>query len=257
MMRGSSGAQITIRSDYVTKAFPGNERLYQQALYLQLKDCPFLPEVYQVRRDYYTMEVLSEPPYELLDHTAVLNHMIAGLDFHIWSTPASVKLDHDALTLKIIELTNKAKMPELRTEIFKMRDQIDWNVLHTCRTHGDATFDNVMIRPSTGQLVLIDPIPAVTTLGIPDLRSADFGHILRSCFGFEFARYDESFMKFSIAPDYLKLFVGDENEWRATVFWCLIHFLRVLPYMPPTCYDQMRVTTLKVKDYALETLCFV
>lgn len=253
-MRGSSGARITIHSDYVTKSFPGNSRLYQQALFLERNDNSLLPSVYQLRRDYYTMEVLSEPPYQLLDHNAVLQHMIAGLDAELWSIIPDVKIDHDTLTLKIIELTNRTNLVELRETIFALRDSIEWHRLIACLTHGDTTFDNVMIRPSTGQLVLIDPIPAATSPGIADLRSADFGHILRSCFGFEWARYGEEFLRFRVTPEHLKLYVGDDNEWRATVFWCIVHFLRVLPYMPATCYDQMRTTTLEVVNYARETL---
>lgn len=255
MIKGSSGAKINYHSDYVVKSFPGNGRLYQQALWLErLGGSDILPQVYQVRRDYYTMEMLSEPPYGLLKHFAVLQHMIAGLASDVWSKPPEVSFDKKALYDKIKYLAYDNSLDACLPEIHDIGESIEWNALTACMTHGDVTFDNVMIRPSTGQLVLIDPIPAVTSLGAADLRSSDFGHILRSCFGFEAVRYDDELLRFNVQPNDIKMFVGNDNEWRASLFWCVVHMLRTLPYMPAERHAVMRSLTIDALDFASEAL---
>ena len=89
------------------------------------------------------------------------------------------------------------------------------------------------------------------TPAVPDLRAVDYGKILQSCMGFEQARYDRSDMLFHVTPEELKLRVGDENEWNATVLWAIVHFLRFMPYAP----DDATRERVKVKMHDTLNLC--
>lgn len=231
--RGSSGAQIIHTVNEVFKIKVGDSRVVAQGRWLQAHPGLALPRVRSIRRDGYTMEPLYSPPMWALDHTEVLLAMLEGLDRSVWYRPPVVTADVDAIRERMIHMVNDSftdnvnARTSLRSGLLTTINEISWGSLRGCLTHGDTTFDNVMFRGE--QLVIIDPIPAETTVAVPDLWSSDVGHVLRSALGFERVRYGDDF-RFKVSQKQLKFYVRNDNEWLAASFWAVFHLLRTLPY---------------------------
>lgn len=237
MRRGSSGATITMTGDDVMKRHFGHgDAVVAQGEWLMRNKSPAVPEVYRVYAESYVMERLFDPPNALLDHDMVIRVMINQLRLHIWSQPALVPINHQVLYDKISALVDKYQVGHIWTQLYKIRGAVNWSRLPTCLTHGDPTYDNVMLRVDTGELVLVDPLPA--TLAIPDLRSVDIGKMLQSVLGWEAVRYGSGEYQLRVAPAEFRATLSvmielSEEEWIASIFWCVVHFLRTLPYVPP------------------------
>jgi hypothetical protein len=239
--RGSSGAVITWVGDDVTKRVTPNAdptRLVDQGHWLQQHASSAVPHVLRVYDSSYVMERLVVPPTYLLDHDLVMRVMINQLTAHVWSQSAVAPLNHGMLQGKLERLLdNYEGFAGFHTWITRTHASIVWKNVHRCLSHGDPTFDNVMIREETGELVLADPIPA--TLIVPDMRCVDVGKILQSVLGWERVRYRNDNFTFHVGAGTLHehLVHGDtvrgfdENEWRASVFWAVVHLLRTLPYV--------------------------
>jgi hypothetical protein len=149
-----------------------------------------------------------------------------GMQEHLWSRSWVMPWHPEMLFSKIERLAQK----------HFTRDVHRWLVIHwpdgnsliRCRTHGDPTWDNLMIR-GTEQLVYVDPIPA--TSSVPDLRSVDTGKMLQSIIGYERNKY--GILSPWVCPvkvDTLKDLVDSNIEWQATVWWCVVHLIRRFPY---------------------------
>lgn len=243
MRRGSSGADVVVLGDdRVLKRKFGDTRIAEQGAWLQKHASPVLPVVHQVYAESYIMERLAVPPVRLLDHEKTLYTMIGSLRQHVWSKPPLAPPNHDMLLTKLEHLIETYEMQRIWTAVYRAHGQIRWQKLHRCLTHGDPTFDNVMIREATGELVLVDPIPA--TLIVPDMRCVDVGKLLQSALGWEALRYGDPYQRFVASPSLVsaRLLHGsalwprdapkfDDNEWQASVFWCVVHLLRTLPYV--------------------------
>ena len=234
MRRGSSGADIIIADGHVTKMNGDNVRLIDQANWLRRHESPATPRVIEIYAQSYVMERLFVPPATLLNHTATLDAMLTQLDAYVWYHSPVVPVNHEMLRVKIDRLLTEFNMQGLWPFIINTHTHVRWADVRRCLTHGDPTFDNVMIRESTGEIVLVDPIPA--TLVNPDMWSVDIGKILQSCLGWESARYLDPSQLFTVGPQHLhttllKRFDITDNEWAASVFWCVVHLLRTLPYV--------------------------
>jgi hypothetical protein len=256
MRRGSSGATITYDTDFVTKRDPNNNpRVVWQGQWLLDNPSPAVPSVYTVYATAYKMERLAVVPPALLNHAAVLDTMVERLATHVWSQSAVAPINHDMLFDKVERLVNTYGFEYIWQRLYMMRARVNWHRLTRCLTHGDPTFDNVMIREFTGELVLADPIPA--TLIVPDLLSVDVGKILQSALGWEAARYEDEGQKFNVNPvsvydvvqRHMPKFAG-EDEWVASIFWCVVHLLRTLPYVD----DSVRLRVRGLVNGALSLL---
>jgi len=238
--------------DYVVKHMTNNPLVSEQGRWLLDHPSPAVPRVYAVYvNSHYTMERLAEPPIALLDHERVARVMIDTLVTHIWSQPGAVPINHDMLQEKLERLSSSYHgFSSLWTWIVKTHAQVRWSDVPRCLTHGDPTFDNVMIREETGELVFVDPLPA--SLVAPDMRCVDIGKILQSVLGWERIRYGSE--RFSLRASVTDL-AGvlrttlrvSENEWRASVFWCVVHLLRTLPYVT----DDVRVGVRELVNRAV------
>ena len=223
-MRGSSGATVIELPVARKQGVMG--RVVQQGLWLQNHPYEMLPRVYEVTYDGYLMEWLTDPPYELLDHRVLLNRVWEALHA-LWGRTPVTALVRDAHQRKIDELVTTKNEAVIR-QLGQLRDRITWPNLQAGLTHGDPTLDNVMLRGS--QIVLIDPIPA--THAVPDLRSVDTGKLLQSILGYELLRYANTTYDWRLRPQDLRNLVVNDHEWLATVYWCVVHLLRAIPYMP-------------------------
>jgi hypothetical protein len=247
MRRGSSGAKFYFAAAKVTK-HSGGPRVHSQGMWLLQHPSPIVPSVYNVTDLAYSMERLVSAPLQYLDHLQVLHAMISGLNTHVWSQPAVVSLDIDALELKIIMITHKFNLLDVRTKLLHLLSNIKWDDLPTCLTHGDPTFDNVMFREATGEVVLIDPIPAAAA--VPDIRAVDLGKILQSLLGWEAVRYADQTQQ--VWPHVLFDFMIDlkVNERKAVVFWAIVHIIRTYPYTS----DDIRSGQQEMIDHAFSLI---
>lgn len=239
--RGSSGATVTIVPGLVTKSVKASPtRLLAQVRWLTRHPSPAVPRVTNVGDTWYGMEELFTIQPRLLDHEVVGAEMIEKLRKYVWSQPAEVTLDIDALSAKIDGLLKRYVISEhvhrfLRNSI----TTLDWDDLKTCLTHGDPTFENVMFRSHLydSGLVLIDPIPA--TPAIPDLQVVDTGKILQSLLGWEQVRYGHDELTLKISTEWLTAQLT-QHEWKATVFFAVVHLLRTLPYVDSHVRDNVK-----------------
>lgn len=233
MQRGSSGATFNFLGNRVVKMAPEKtvgQRVMDQGLWLQKHQSPAVPKVFQVYARSYVMERLIVPPLWALDHKVIFEHLLAACG-DIWMHPAEVELDYEAMIIKWVTLCAKFDLGEVRNDLLKLCDQINWDDLKRCLTHGDPTLDNVMFREDDADVgvVIGDPIPA--TPAVPDLRCVDLGKILQSLLGWEETRYGLRSFKLRIGTNDLRDCVTDKNEWRGTIFWSVVHMLRAMPYV--------------------------
>jgi hypothetical protein len=222
--RGSSGAEIA-EVPAVLKA--GDERVALQGRWLQNHPWPMLPQVYDVSTTSYLMERLTDPPYAMVNHRAFLSRVYDALQT-LWWRPPAVQFSPDAHHEKLNSLPLGVQQIHVLNDLRVLSDRINWRGLGVGLSHGDPTLDNVMLRGS--QVVLIDPIPA--TPAVPDLWAVDTGKLLQSVLGYELLRYSDPTYEWRIDPLNLRQLVDNDNEWIATVYWCVVHLLRALPYMP-------------------------
>ena len=219
-MRGSSGASFDLHYDGWVKKI-GDARVVAQGQMLLEVRGQHLPHVGAVVHDGYIMEKLGELPWSIIASN-VGDAIVAALEHDVWVRPPVVKMDHTAHARKMNNLIEQFGIRE--PELVSLYNEVEWDALVTCRTHGDPTADNLMLR-ADGTLVVIDPIPA--TPAVPDLKSVDMGKIMTSVIGFERARYGEFPVINSLAFSTLSA-----NELKATKYWAVVHLLRALPYMP-------------------------
>lgn len=129
---------------------------------------------------------------------------------------------------------------ELLNAAYKRGHSLVWGALPQCLTHGDMTFENTMWLEE--RLVFIDPIPSGA---IPDIRAVDLGKLLQSCMG-----WDRDFGKMryegSPSPDWVREICANDNEWKATIACCVLHFLRIFPYATDDEKERLRPIILEV-----------
>lgn len=249
MRYGQSGASFQPGIGVMIKH--GNARVVEQGLWLRRhQEVRSLPQVHSVGSAGYEMELLE--PYTWTDDLP-LGARYAAYWWalrEIWSRPQECHLNLNELSTKITFLVNKhyggQSATRLQRELLWRAKRLRWGKLLIGLTHGDPTRENVMLRPETGELVLIDPVPA--TPAVPSVLAVDFGKMLQSIVGWEAIRYENadrhrhrwysSYLRETLIatlPD-----VHVEAEWDATIFWCAVHLLRALPYTPPELHDDVK-----------------
>ena len=236
--RGSSGATITRDTVRRTIIKAGDKRVGVQGSWIRQHKCNSLPLVGETWPTGYIMEMLNDLPRGIVAPNLLLAEMLRTLYRDIWSRKPEVVMDWDKHIEKVNGLANDAE----RLLLDKARDQIDWTHVTLCLTHGDPTYDNVMLRPD-GSIVLIDPLPA--TQAVPSMMAVDLGKVLQSVTGYEYLRYGDS--SFSGARREVLAEYFNDNEMMAAHYWCAVHYLRAIPYMQDgTTRDAMRMVVTDV-----------
>lgn len=250
MNRGLSGAQVIINGDFVTKMVASSasdtqrNRLGDQARWLRQHASLGVPRVFECRDNSYVMERLFPVPAAITSREHLLTDVVLQLRGHVWSRDPIVPYNAELTQAKITQLIKRFNLEGLWPSIYRLHGAVRWARVDRVLTHGDPTLDNVMLRPNTftSDVVLIDPVPA--TAAIPDLLVVDAGKILQSLLGFEEVIYGEQtplhLRKMSPVHLHWNLFIGDENGWRATVFWAVVHLLRTLPYVPTSVIPRVK-----------------
>ena len=245
--RGSSGATFT-QTDFGTmcKHGIGNDRVRLQGEWLQKNSAPGLVQVWGTGlddgdpdEDYYTMELLSSIPIELMDTRATIAATADILTRDVWSKPAAVKLEveaHIARTAPLMKYVHGDTEDMLATAFHS----IDWDAQVPVLTHGDPIIDNLMMRGD--QLVLIDPIPATTAL--PDLRCVDLGRLVQSAAGYEQVRYKLAGPDIVPLGGLLESYCSSAAEVKATLYFAAIHLMRSMVYVDKFTARMIRETCL-------------
>ena len=173
----------------------------------------------------YTMEKLNPLPRNIIDHKALAVEMALALGKEVWDEPAEVEFDENAHCDKVFALAGKYLGEDDRRMLWHWFSSIDWSKQDRCLTHGDPTFENVMLR-SNEKVVIIDPVPA--TPAVPDLRLVDVGKVMQSVVGFEAIKYGAEERFRLTMHDALEIFYVNDSS--ACMYWCVVHLLRAIPY---------------------------
>jgi hypothetical protein len=237
LLHGSSGATVEVREHAVWKerAPVGVDRVTPQAEWLVRHTDRALPVVFAVEECGYLMERLRVvEPFTLVesDVDAIIGRLARG----VWHRQAEVKRDIAAHQDKIIPLEDRYATHEMRSFLWDFRETAFDSDQRACLTHGDPTLDNVMLRNEL--FVITDPIPA--TPAIPDLWAVDLGKILQSLVGYESARYGTpQHNPLQVTPRTLLRTLEWNDQIRA-VYWCVVHFLRAMPYVDDKIHDNLK-----------------
>jgi hypothetical protein len=227
MKKGLSGAVVEHQCEsewpfnaaYVRKMGKGTAAQGKYCKELGDTVCPY---IFDIDEDFdcYHMEVLKEPS------TYVLPYLFAPakrlLQKHVWARQLPMEQfdwREDLVRFaKDFDLDIKARVYELYPTL---RSQ---NMIH-----GDPTLANMMFRTAGNvDLVIIDPIRPMGK--IPGYKEVDLGKMLQSSLGWEaqlgmVLKFDQSQAKRAILDD-------ESNITRErTYFWCMIHFMRTIPYL--------------------------
>lgn len=232
---GSSGARVVVRERDVLKF--GDGRVVSQGVWLARHESPSLPRVYRYTSQTpgYVMEKLNELPRLLVSGSKILHEMVWAAR-RIWDMPALIPIVQDHHAVKVRDdLADRFFEPKDRKALWDWYRDIKWDRQVECLTHGDPTYDNVMLR-GKDQVVLIDPIPATTA--VPDLRCVDLGKMAQSIVGFEAIRYGETDRLTDVTLDDLfRIAQSPDHEQYAAMYWCVVHLLRAAPYMNERIQD--------------------
>lgn len=228
--RGSSGAVVESTRQGTAVRKTGDDRVVWQGQWLRVHACDALPEVYDLENNGYTMEMLNPLPRRIVDAERLARAMFNRLNTCVWPQQSTRRQsfnrkDHVS---KVTHLLGQLRgNRDIAAKLLEYEKRIDWSAQIGVTAHGDPTIDNVMLRGT--DIVIIDPLPSSTA--VPDLRCVDLGKILQSIAGFENARYDELNPFHRAGEDWLKDYCG-VKEIAAARYWCAVHLLRAIPYMP-------------------------
>lgn len=218
MRKGFSGATVRVTIRSAVKSFPEHSLDAEARMCMMLY--PLTPWVIAVGSDYYEMEILQEP-----EHTP-----------H-WTENAFIDMRQK------LELVWARKLPivnrDWRPLLIKFCETYGYNVaplIHALlpvsvtegaqMIHGDPTLANVMFR-NEYDLCIVDPI--MPNGKIPAMWTVDLGKMLQSCCGWEKVILGWKYDSASCADKVLNNvpMIDARRSW----FWCMVHFLRILPYV--------------------------
>ena len=94
-------------------------------------------------------------------------------------------------------------------------------------THGDPTAENTVF----GGKIVLDPIPP--SGAVPLFPACDMGKVLQSIVGYEVFKNGYQFKRriaLRAARKFLDSVPKDDNEAAAAVFFCVLAFIRAVPY---------------------------
>lgn len=272
--KGRSGARIVLIGDKAIKIGRHLENQYLQceALY------PITPEVFgylQVSEEtddgLYIMERLSEPP-EFTEHeewsVVTLRAMRAQLEY-VWQARLAdtARFDYKDWQVELETFCREFKFEVAPLIVELGLDGIMAGVPYPI--HGDPTLANVMIRkqpavdgvvPASECIVICDPIAPRGK--IPAHYTVDIGKMLQSAIGWETHLYGLHIPR----DQCVSAVLGDSPqllEVQRSWFWCMVHLIRILPYVhrhsrdyqwahnrAVTLYSDLKHHEIKSADYA-------
>lgn len=238
--KGRSGATIVYSKKRVVKI--GHQLIHQYRSCVSLY--PITPMTFghmvvsgDEEIDMYVMERLKEPE-EFTEHgdwSANALHEMFKILSPVWSRepPLSVGFDRDWLSQ--LEAFCAPKGFILDKLIEPLRLDTILSGAQYC-IHGDPTLANVLMRGD--DIVICDPI--MPRGKIPSDYAVDVGKMLQSAIGWENHLYD---LHTPMEPC-VRAALGIDTECRPSMgeirrswFWCMVHLIRILPYVRPFSED--------------------
>lgn len=217
MTLGHSGAKITFFPHNLVGKRGGSMNLMEQARLCERLN-GVAPRIYSISVDSYIMERLNDLNPQDGSYFELVDRIRKLLEEHVWNMPVpEVDLKWQIKACHWLH----SNAPWIPTSLFS---SLHNGPLQYSMTHGDPTFANVMIRPATGSLVLIDPAPPRP--GIPWLRYVDVGKLLQSAAGWEHV-LEPVWPKPPIELIDFILSKEPSDEHGLCLFWAAFHCARV------------------------------
>jgi hypothetical protein len=211
-----SGAKILVLDDVVIKT-NGGDLVNSQARWLQRYASPGVVQVRGEWHNGYVMERL-----DVADPAPEPQDVIDLLARYVWPNTHGTLVVWDDI-VGYAELRARQWWEDVYVLIRRRLHGLRKTDLRTVLTHGDPTFENVMMRVC--DYVLIDPIPSKPTS--PNLMALDLGKIVQSCCGYEAA--SRGMVPGTPDVTWLESFSAVEQD--AALTFALYHVLRLLPYL--------------------------
>lgn len=198
----------------------------------------------------YLMERLYE--YEPIWGTLpamYIEDAVELLEDHVWSRNAYQRIDWDAHREYIFGRAVKHLTPDdlRRLELAWQHLRVGSRHLHASLTHGDPTFDNMMLRRKhfSSHAVIIDPLPPYQNGEMPQVSAVDVGKIMQSLIGYEEVKYGVSpwTSPGTVEARFAQLkrqLNPTSHEWRAAHWFLIAHIVRLIPYQPIEKREQCR-----------------
>lgn len=167
----------------------------------------------------YMMNRLQHEPLNGIYEHELFRAMISILSQQVWNrrhVPNNWRFD---LEVFCNGLCPEMDIRHMLSELFPKKE------IHGCYIHGDPTLSNLMADKDCN-IYLIDPIKPIGKM--PWMQEVDVGKMLQSVIGWEHVAFGWDM------PDdrCIDLFdhVFSEAELQRSVFWLMIHAMRILPY---------------------------
>ena len=232
--RTMSGAYIIDVGDQVIKLGEGSvgERIGQQAKWLKRYEAQGIMPIIEISSNAYAMPH-CEDHIDGVDSRFVFEETVRLLQEYVWSYGPHINWDETRRRQLVFDKMCRTKMHKWE-DMYDLFREITWMDLPVCLTHGDPTFCNTLWLNERHAWVLCDPIPSFE---LPDIRAIDLGKLLQSCFGFEQIMYG---WKYSTPPNplWVNVLCDSHNEWKAAIFFGMLHIMRLLPYAPLNFHEE-------------------
>jgi hypothetical protein len=234
------------------------KRLHSQAEFMDRTAQQLFPEVKALVTCGYMMERLQETDGSYWNDVNVVETVKEMKDLlteHMWVDTLAAPLLYNGwlekLTKAIISRMIKEGFPSiLIISIIAQISRLRELKLQVCETHGDPTFSNVM-ESRSGVMLITDPLPWYESY-MPPLKAVDLGKILQSIAGYDRIINPELFPKLTVATEDAMLDVLFKNETfdtrKASWIFCLIHYVRLLPYQKP----ELKPELIKILEGVLD-----
>ena len=221
-----SGASIRINEDSVCKGT--SYRIERQGHYIQNLSSKGLhsrlPKINHIGDAYYEMERLNEIDWSVESPSRILEETFYVLKDEFWPNYVeSDKFFKEVAPWELHQFLHTMGADELIEAYNRLPIRLLFNF--DTAIHGDPTLANCMLRDT--ELVLIDPLPPEGK--IPAAEYVDRGKLLQSYFGYE-RIIRPGFPE--VHPDLYSIIMQgmDDEEQQMCLFFCALHFLRILPY---------------------------
>ncbi len=260
-MKHTSGARVLQAGGWAVKFGSGDvgKRVETQGSYcreLGPAVCPHVPVIF---RNGYAMERLREYTdfYDVCPNDYI-EDVVGALEDHVWSKKSYQLVDWNSHR----EYVRTRAVAFLGAEDYQAVERA-WESLNpsvgrlrASLTHGDPTFDNMMLRPRKGRMatpVIIDPLPPYENGEMPQLQAVDVGKIMQSLLGYEEVKYGASpwIHPGTVKSRFAQLrkeLNSTSHEWRAAHWFLIAHLIRLIPYQPMEKREACRELLRKALD---------
>jgi hypothetical protein len=226
---------------------PVRDRILAQGQFLVDMKSPALPRGVVLHADGYSMEFLEHLPWEIIDGERLVIEVARLCRQHIWSRVPGKRMSESWREDHLSYMADRTLVhaPDAWSRLVRLFERVDFSACQVGVVHGDPTFDNVMMRRRTSELVVIDPLPGGGV--IPNLVAVDRGKILQSVIGYERVKYGVNIAVPGVLSSLGIMGVDTVDETLAALYFAAAHVVRLLPYQS----EELRPLFLPLLDQVL------